>query len=432
MNLLSALRFWIVATVFIAVASLPSCKDPAIEDTDLLTAEDELNLDKDTLTLTVSSQYETKAKGNTSSTAVLGSISDANFGPTYASFYAQCRLGSNNVTFGTNPVLDSAVLTFAYGSSYGNFSGGMTVNVFEMNQSIIDSTDYYTTDAFGVNMPRIGQLIFDKPNVTDSVKTSFGNLPPHLRIPLTYSFGNHLLNTDTNNLKTPAAFLDFFKGVYVTTNTSYIANGILYLNVNSNLSRLTLYYHNDSEDSLKFDIPVAGNKVNHIDNLYGGSAVALSISSPNPSGEEKMYVQGGIGTKGKIVINQLDSLPTNIAINKAEIILTQSSGDTAITAPVVLDLFRIADDGTAANLEDDGLSHFGGVRVSETVNGNNVVRYRFNIKKYFQRLINKVHNNNGLYLQVLSPATNLDRLVVGNPPADENLRVKLIVTYTKL
>ncbi len=408
------------------------CKDPIIEDTDLLTADDELNLAKDSLNVKVFSFYEEKTAGNTSSTAVLGSMNDPAFGKTYGSFYTQLRLGSNNVTFGTNPVIDSAVLSFAYGSSYGSFKNGMTINVFEINQSILDSTTYYTSDAFSVNIPRIGQLIFDQPNVTDSVRTAFGNFAPHLRIPLTKTFAQHLLDTDTNILETPASFLSYFKGVYVTTNTNYITDAVLYLNLNSPLSRITLYYHNDTEDSLSFDIQVSGNKVNHVDHEYAGSPAAESINNPNPAGEEKIFLQGGIGTRGKILIQNLDSLPKNIAINKAELIFTQSSADTTFAAPLVLDLFRIDDAGAIAQLEDDGLSHFGGVRVAETVDGITLNRYRFNIRKYFQRLVDGTYNNNGLYLQILSPHTNLERLVIANPSADEKQKVQLAITYTIL
>jgi hypothetical protein len=90
------------------------------------------------------------------------------------------------------------------------------------------------------------------------VRTAFGNFAPHLRIPLTKTFAQHLLDTDTNILETPASFLSYFKGIYVTTNTNYITDAVLYLNLNSPLSRITLYYHNDTEDSLSFDISGIG------------------------------------------------------------------------------------------------------------------------------------------------------------------------------
>jgi hypothetical protein len=66
------------------------CKDPIIEDTDLLTADDELNLAKDSLNVKALSVYEEKTAGNTSSTAVLGSMNDPPLAKPTARFTPSC------------------------------------------------------------------------------------------------------------------------------------------------------------------------------------------------------------------------------------------------------------------------------------------------------------------------------------------------------
>lgn len=411
---------------------LSGCKDPVINDTDLLTGDDNLSLAKDTLYIKAFSEFEQPIASNGGAVAVLGNLSDPNFGKTSAGFYGQCRLSANNVTFGAGAQLDSAFITFAYNGKYGKFDQAVNLVVYELNQNLIDSVTYKTNQAFSVNIPPIGQLYNFTPNLTDSISIYGLSYPAHLRIPLTNTFANKILLADSLNLVDNTAFLNLFKGFYVTTTPTPQGNGMLYLNLASALSKITLYYHNNDFDSLSYDIPVSGVKVNHFDNTYTATPVYQSISNPNSAGETKVYVQGGAGVKAKLLISNLDSLPKNILINKAELILSQTAEDTTYASPLLLDLFRIDDAGVAQKLEDDGLSHYGGVKVTELVNGVTIHRYRFNIKKYFQKLINGTYSNNGFYVQILGANSNSERVVIGNPSTDEKYRITLAVTYTKL
>lgn len=411
---------------------LPGCKEPLIEDTDLLTEDDNLNLTKDTFYLRCFSEFQQPLSSNGVTVGVLGNMVDPNFGKTFAGFYTQCRLSANNVSFGVGAVLDSAVITFAYNGKYGKFDQPVNLAVYELNQDLVDSFAYKTTDALSVNIPPVGTLNNFVPNTTDSIYVYGISYPPHLRIPLTTSFGNKILLADSSYLVDNTSFLSLLKGLYVTTASNLIGNGLVYLSLISPLSKITLYYHTSDEDSLSYDIPVSGVRINHFDNIYTGSPVYTSIQSPNVNGETKMYVQGGTGVKGKIVFPDLDSLPQKISINKAELILSQSAIDTAYPAPLVLDLFRIDETGAAQKLEDDGLAHFGGIRTTESVNGESITRYKFNIKKYFQKLIEGKYSNKGFYVQIPGANSNTERIAIANPSADEKYKITLVVTYTKL
>lgn len=414
---------------------LQGCKEPLIEDNNLLTSDDNLNLAKDTLSVKVFSEFEQPLYSNGVSVGLLGSLNDPNFGKTFAGFYAQCQLTSNNIYFGDTPVLDSAFLMIKYNGVYGKFDQPVDINVFELSQSINDSTKYKTNEAFTVNVPAIGTLTNFTPKLTDSVVTTFGTLAPHLRIPLSNSFATSILTADTNVLRDNSQFLNLFKGFYITTGSSSTGNGLLYMLLQSSVSGIRLYYHNATTDSLFYNIPIAGVTINHFDNVYTGAPVNASVTSPNVNGEEKMYVQAGAGVKGKIFISNLDSLPKNIAINKAEIILSQvapvASADTFL-APLVLNLFRIDDAGQAQRFEDDGTAGFGGVLTAETVNGVSINRYRFNIKRYFQKLIQGIYPNKGFYLEALAANTNSERVVIANSSTDKNYQITLVITYTKL
>ena len=432
-NLKQYLRFLIAPAIFCwCFFSLQGCKNPAIEDTDLLTSDDQLNLAKDTLHAKVFSEFEKPLNSNGMSVGVLGTLTDPNFGNTYAGFYAQCRLTSNNVDFGAGRTLDSAVLTLRYAGTYGKFDQPLNVSVYELSQSLIDSLTYKTNDAFSVNIPPVGTLTGWKPDTgNDSTHALNGTLPAHLRITLDYALGQKLL-ADTSLLHNNSQFLDLFKGFYITTSASTTGNGLAYLDLASAVSGITLFYHNDAADSLFYTLPIAGVTINHFDNIYTGTPVATSINTPNVNGEEKLYLQAGAGVKGKIFITDLDSLPKNIAINKAEIVITQTT-DTLYPAPSLLDLYRIDDAGQAKVIDDDGLLGFGGVRTAETLTDGSVVyRYRFNFKKYFQKLIQGVYHNNGFYLETYSANNNAERVVISNSSTDKNYQITIQVIYTKL
>lgn len=428
------LRFLIAPAIFCwCFFSLEGCKNPAIEDTDLLTSDDQLNLAKDTLHVKVFSEFEKPLNSNGISLGVLGTLTDPNFGSTYAGVYSQCRLTSNNIDFGAGKQLDSVVLSLRYGGTYGKFDQALNVSVYELSQNLIDSLTYKTNDAFSVNIPPIGTLSGWIPDLgNDSVHALNGKLPAHLRVKLDNTFGQKLL-ADTNVLHDNTTFLNLFKGFYITTSASITGNGLAYLDLASAVSGITLFYHNDAADSLFYTLPIAGVTINHFDNIYTGTPVATSINTPNVNGEEKLYLQSGAGVKGKILITDLDSLPKNIAINKAEIIITQTAADTLYAAPTLLDLYRIDDAGQAKVIDDDGLLGFGGVRTAETLSDGSVVyRYRFNFKKYFQKLIQGVYHNNGFYLEMYSANNNAERVVLSNSSSNKNYQIAIQVIYTKL
>lgn len=432
-NLRKYFTYIIAPAVFCwCLFSLQACKEPIIEDTNLLTGDDDLGLAKDTLHTKVYTDYEQAVAANNVTVGVLGTISDVNFGNTYAGFYAQCQLTSNNISFGESPVLDSVVLSLKYNGTYGKFDQPVTVSVYELSQMLNDSTSYKTNDAFSVNIPPIGQVNGFTPNVTDSVSVLNGTFPPNLRISLSSTFGNKILQADTNVLRDNSSFLNLFKGFYVTTASSLTGNGLAYIDLRSSVTGITMYYHNNYDDSLYYTLPISGVTVNHFDNVYTGTPVATTLNNPSPAGEQKMYIQAGCGLKGKILITDLDSLPKNIAINKAEIILSQPAQDTQYTAPLVLNLYRVDDAGKPQLLEDDGSDGFGGTRITENVDGISIVRYRFNIKRYFQKLLQGVYSNKGFYLQSLAPNSNSERVVIDNSASDKNYQITILVTYTKL
>ncbi|HRG91144.1 MAG TPA: hypothetical protein PLW44_19105, partial [Chitinophagales bacterium] len=59
-------------------------------------------------------------------------------------------------------------------------------------------------------------------------------------------------------------------------------------------------------------------------------------------------------------------------------------------------------------------------------------RYRFNVKRYMQKLLQGVYPNKGFYVEPIAPNTNSERVVLSNSSTDSNYQIKLVVTYTKM
>ncbi|HWB64161.1 MAG TPA: DUF4270 family protein, partial [Chitinophagales bacterium] len=358
------------------------------------------------------------------------------------SFYAQCAPTITGASLGYYPVLDSVVLSLAYNGQYGPCTAPVNISVYELNQDLDYSTTYYTTSSAQVKTPAIGQLNGFVPDFYDSVVLGSGvAIAPNLHIRLSDDFGNRLLHADSTIWYDDSSFYTFMKGIYVTSTSASTGNGMMYMNLSSGISGITLYYHTYYStdtvgqvvyyEALQLSFP--GAVFNHFDNLYNSTAAQAAVLAGNSSNNaDKVYMQGGGGVRGKLVIAGLDTLSRKTGINKAELVVTQSVADTQFAAPTDLNLLRIDDAGNGQALEDAYTTNYGGTRTTETVNGATVTRYRFNITRYFQKLVQGVYNNNGLILQVPSGYVAADRLVLTNPVNDKNYRILLVVTYTKL
>jgi hypothetical protein len=264
--------------------------------------------------------------------------------------------------------------------------------------------------------------------LTDSVTIRGQNYAPQLRIPLN-SIGQRVLSADSSILSGNTNFLQFFKGINVTAQGAY-GNGISYIDLWD--SKITVYYHNSTNDSLFFDIPISTSSaaVNHYDHQYS-STIHQALTSTATS-DSLLYIQSGAGLRVKLSIPSLDSLPSNIAINKAELVVSVLQGDTAYGIPSTILAQKINAAGSTEWL--DATYENGGTTTSQTltIDGNTYTQYRFLLNKYMQDIVLKQYPNNGLYL-TLAGASSANRVVLTNyRNADPNLRIKLNLIYSKL
>ncbi|MFA5781348.1 MAG: DUF4270 family protein, partial [Bacteroidales bacterium] len=132
------------AAIFL-LSFLFSCEEPDIVGLEVQPPNDKMDVVFcDTITLVAYSVKEDSIRTDETVYNLLGSNYDPIFGKNSASFYSQARLSSNNANFGSNPVLDSIVLSLLYKGIYGDTSAQQTVKVYELAENIYKDSVYYS------------------------------------------------------------------------------------------------------------------------------------------------------------------------------------------------------------------------------------------------------------------------------------------------
>ena len=444
------LRQWCsVLCVVVLLMILNACNDPIITDKGILKDPGNLfNLAHiDTTTVILNTVAEVNLQSSGVKTAVLGSMNDPYTGISYASFYAQCLLSQNGYSFHISDsmaVLDSAVLSLPYindSSRYGRCTQPMDVTVYELSQDMYAVNTYYNNDAFSVNPSPAGRLNDYKPDLKDSLQLLDTILAPQIRVRLNSSFAQKLFNVDSSSISSSANFVNYLKGIYVTTNPSKVGNGILYLDLLN--AKISVYYHTVNTPKLSYDFPINlySARVNHFDHIYRGYDIQRSLSTTTP--DTKVYTQSGVGTKIKLQLPYLMNLipPKNavgkrdssIAITKAELILPYSTDYTSdsFLPPSRVILLRLDDTLASQTLNSYNNSGVATLTTRTDVNGTIYNCYVFNLTEFVQRVLDGYYNNNGFYIQY-SYTVRSDRAVIFNDPIIDSKKAKLKITYTKI
>lgn len=379
----------------------------------------------------------------TTGDVLIGSYTDPIFGLTHASLYTQLALTTNSVSFGTNPQVDSVVLSIVYNSSYygRTYKAPQTVKVYKLTQAFNSDSAYFSNTSMSKESTDLANGYTFTPRPSDSVLVSGQKLKPQLRIPLDNSFGHALLTEGAPYYTTNDVFLTYLKGIYITTEGTFPANtegNILYFKAGDSYSKLTVYYN----DSLSYDFKLKDvERFNRFEHDYTPSNITPDLAAqlgPNPPAQNaNLFIQSMAGLKAKIEMPYLTNWPNKerIVINKAELVIKLNTSAMyqldSFAAPSKLVLIGISDTGTDYILPDAGSNerpgYYGGSL--DTVN----YEYRINISRYVQQVLSGAKPNNGMHLVASSAQINGNRVVIGGGAATGNMyQMKLNIAYTKL
>lgn len=377
---------------------------------------------------------------------VLGSYLDPVFGAVQAGIVAQLRLSSNNVGAGQDNsglVADSMVLSLAFDGinfAYGNLNA-QSFRVHELSEALsIDST--YTADLVPEFLPedlvaergrRITPRPFTKPFIGGD------SLQPQIRIRLDKMLAQRILDAfGTPALVDNNAFLEFFKGVYITADNGSqlpFQQGILYFNLLSAASKATVHYRNTLETEpipRVFDLAINQSSVrysvvahDHTSAIDPGLGMALADSTlPAPFA----YVQALGGLRTSLRFPELRSFADQgLVVARAELVVpVPGTFNPYLAPPAQLFIFRKDTvSGTDIFLPDQ-------VAGSGSIDGNyrpGTKEYRFNITRYIQGVISGTIPDTGVELVPGSNGITANRVVLAGPThPDQPMRLDLTFT----
>lgn len=420
MKKLLSYRSIILFSLMLTVFGFVSCNQ---EDSEIglgiIPGSDKMQLFADTIDVDCFTVLDNSISTDERTLSPLGSYNDPVFGFTKAGFACQARISSSNVDFSGVEVVNSLELHLKYSSHYGDSATAQTVNVYRLKKDIyIDSTYYsdFTLQPSEYELLSTAPVYFDpadslmKIDLPSDLATSF----------ISASNSTHFVDNTT--------FIDFFNGFYVTTDDMASGGCIFSLNLVDSDSKMILYYNDTA--SYDFYINSKSAIINMFEHDYTTALPDIqTVLADTASLHDFCYVQslGGLKTKIKFpgISTMFDS--TNIAINKANLIIKVKAGtnETSFAPPPKMTLVVVLESGKYDFITDYKVNntYFGGSL------GSDEYTYTFNIPFHIQELVNG-NEDYGIYLFAADNRTMPYRAVIhGNDNSDKSM--KLEIYYSK-
>lgn len=376
---------------------------------------------------------------------LLGAYLDPDFGTVRAGIVAQIRLGSDNVGAGSQGQVldcDSVVLSLVFDantSGYGNLDA-QTFQVFRLAEDLRTDTGYTNANLPGI-IPQ--DLVADPrgsfvPRPGTRPFIGGDSLLPQVRIRLDKALGEEWLDEQfgganfTNNL----AFLQYFKGLLILPVDEPQApyqRGVLYFNLLSPQSKVTLYYRNiTQQDTVALDLPINTTSVRYTVGRFE-HARALRPGLPeqlqdSTLGRERIYVQALGGLVGELRFPHLaDYTGAGLrALAKAELVLPLDGPYyPPYGPPSQLFPFRKGSDGKDAVLPDQA----GSVNLVGGIFDPVAKEYRLVVTQWMQGVLNGEYPNTGLSLVPSSRGVSVNRVILAGP-GHATRPLKLRLTFT--
>jgi Domain of unknown function (DUF4270) len=397
---------------------------------------------------------EDSIKSDSLSLGLLGAVNDPDFGVTSSNLYMQCLLEEINIDFGTNPLLDSIVLTIDMDKEdapYGNVNSNTKVNVFKMDELLLSGDQYYSN-----YQPALGNQIGTWTGRLNPKDTSWfyedGNLQSQeglLRLRLNDDFGQEFFSADA--FGSNESFLSFLNGIAILPDESSLSSGegsVAPVNLNSTDSKLTLYFN----DSLKKEFVISDQSERMMNYEVSSQSVDITTQLATTGIHyDQTYLQAMSTVKTRVEIPGLFDIVKNegrVLVNEAKLTLTIKDGTISDDFPAPSRLLLVQpskDDGTGGNtfiidLVDAasppsswvGFTNYGG-----NLNEDGKT-YTFRFNRHLQYIYDRFMDadeeiNRGFYIIVPSDNPITPSRLILDTRNDQNIQnIKLKITYTKL
>lgn len=343
---------------------------------DLIPDVDNINTFADTLDLiTVQGVFDgvnqDSTKLNLSDNYIIGKLYDPLLGSTEASLFLQLKPSFYPYHIGVNVndsivQIDSVVLCLSYRSFWGDSLTPIQLKVYDVPANangLWDSINSLCPITYspGINTSISATKSIDIPGLKAYTKLGTSDsVNNQIRIKLSNDFRDKLFSRDTvssspnNAFKSDSLFRLFNNGFAIVANSG---NGILYVNILDDKTRLELHYKKksmvsiDSTYSTTIDTVYSNFYFNAMNDPIRRSFVSNKITRTRnglPSGDQELVIQASPGTFATIRVPALDSFKNRI-IHRAELQIQQIpdlATDKIFTEPNFLYLDLLADSAT--------------------------------------------------------------------------------------
>ena len=422
-------------------------------------------------------------KIRTSGTSVnlIGAYQDVSFGMTKSSFGIQVSLSKEDPSFGTNPIVDSVVLTMPYlgkevdgkmdydtDSIFGNKNIPMSFKISQLIEFLHPDSTFYST----VDLPTSDEIfnnpafIFSPDSIiltrldttdTGADTTIVSKIVASFRQKLDNNYfqqnildleGSHLLESNSNFIT------NHINGFVFETES--IDGAIYTFNMFKNTS-LMIYYKNDDKDVKGKPLPQQEYELKFSNKLSRVNKYEFDRSAADPSlitqlapgyddtqGADILYIQGMSGLESAVKLFtdkvQLDTLrEENWMINRAELVYRVSDDNGNAVAPPFRLMMANSDsldvEGSDFRIIDysiDPASFDGYLRSDATILADNTEKryYKFRITNHISAILDGEikMNDNGDYEVIYDDKTNYEIRLISFSGSTSVSRAKIYGT----
>jgi hypothetical protein len=438
-----------------------SCKENTILSTSLIPKVDNINtFFTDTFSTIMNNVYFdsiiTSNYTNGNKYYALGTIDgsaavDNIFGKTVASMALQFRQPQVGISFPTDLIIDSMVLSMPYVNTYGDTmaGGNQTFTAYQLLSAPSKDSNYYVSKQLMYNtaMP-LGSATYNFKKM-DSVSLLEGKKEPQFRIKLDTNLARMLVNIrDTAEYASYSKFIDYFKGIYITPSDTNSGNMIAYFDYI--LSKINIYTRRIAVldtviYSFGFDQATCVHH-NKIARNYAQNSPLINsfINSGNIKGDSLLFIQGDFGSTVQISFPNIANFE-NVIVNKAELEfnfipsnnivkdsmlrpvgLIRATGIDAVKGDYILSGdYALSSNNNIVKLINDGFRQY------ELINGNNVIKYKISITKTIQKAISEKNPNLKIRLLGFNGRLGGGRtMLAGSNRISQKAKINII--YTKI
>jgi hypothetical protein len=380
---------------------------------------------------------------------IIGSINDPILGTLKSSFVTEMR-PTGILSLETTAVYDSVVLFLQYDSTvvkdkyYGNDAISVTINISENTKKLSLDSNYYSN--------------FD-PGLFNAVLKTSKDFKPHqvflkpivyqgdtmrntLAIKLDSLFGKRFFD-DAKVWNGNITFSDYFKGLYISSNSSPIDASLSIFNLRNQYSRLSIYYKNSPTDTVlrRYDFTFGNLCVNFnmYEHNFNAPGFLPDLDHPEATQDTVVYLQGLVGLKAKIRFPYLDKLKDEGSwiVNRAELVLQTGSNTIEDNFPVPpeVNLYTVEvknDKDSLILLQEYTLTStdtYGNQSSQYLGAGYDSGRYIFDITFLVQKILNGKVPNRDFIIQIKNGVINPARVVLTS--GNNSKPMKLVLSLTK-